>query len=305
MMSTPVDRRAFLSRSVGAALTLGLGATEIAGPARNAAADHDDSAPAGHPHKSVMFSMLPESLSLAERFRLAKEVGFEGVEVPPVGDEQAARTMRTAAEQAGLRLHSVIYGGWEAPLSSPDAAIVEKGLANARMALQTAKWVGADDILLVPAIVTAQTRYVEAYTRSQKQVRKLIPTAEKLGVMILIEEVWNDFLLSPLEFARYIDEFHHPLVQAYFDVGNVVVFGWPQDWIRTLGRRIKKVHLKDFKRNTRQFVNLRDGDVDWPEVRRAFAEVGFDGFMNTELSGGDEAYLRDVSARVDAILAGA
>jgi hexulose-6-phosphate isomerase len=164
---------------------------------------------------------------------------------------------------------------------------------------------GADDILLVPALVTPQTRYVDAYKRSQKQIRTLIPTAEKLGVMILIEEVWNRFLLSPLEFVRYIDEIHHPLVQAYFDVGNVVIWGYPQDWIRTLGRRIKRVHLKDFKRASYQFVNLGDGDIDWPEVRRALAEVGFTGFMNTELGGGDEAYLRDVSARVDKILAGA
>ncbi len=304
-MSASMDRRRFLGRSAGAALALGLGAAGWAEHACSAEkGGRDNPAAAARPQKSVMFTMLPESLGLEDRFRLAKEVGFAGVEVPPVGTEQEAGAMRAAAEKAGIRLHSVIYGGWEAPLSSPDPAVVEQGMEHARNALQSAKWVGADDILLVPAIVNAKTRYVEAYTRSQKQVRNLLPTAEKLGVMILIEEVWNNFLLSPLEFARYIDEFHHPLIQAYFDVGNVVVFGWPEDWIRTLGKRIKKVHLKDFKRDTRQFVNLRDGDVNWPEVRRAFTEVGFTGFMNTELSGGNEAYLRDVSARVDAILAG-
>jgi hexulose-6-phosphate isomerase len=212
--------------------------------------------------------------------------------------------MRAAAEKAGLPIHSIIYGGWEAPLSSPDPAVVARGLESARHALQCARWMGAEDILLVPAVVDARTRYVEAWERSRKNVRALIPTAEKLGVMLCIEEVWNHFLLSPLEFAHYIDSFRHPLVQAYFDVGNVVIFGWPEDWIRTLGRRIKKVHLKDFKRATYQFVPLLEGDVDWPEVRRAFAEVGYHGFLNTELPGGDEAYLRDVSARVDKILAG-
>lgn len=251
-----------------------------------------------------MFTMLPGDLSLEARFQLARDVGFEGVEVPPIAEEKEAHSLRAAAEKAGIPIQSVIYGGWEAPLSSPDPATVERGLQSARAAMQSAKWMGADDILLVPAVVDAKTRYKDAYERSQRQVRALIPTAEKLGIMICIEEVWNHFLLSPLEFARYIDSFRHPLVQAYFDVGNVVIFGWPEDWIRTLGKRIKKVHLKDFKRSTYQFVNLRDGDVDWPEVRRAFAEVGFHGFMNTELSGGDEAYLRDVSARVDAILAG-
>jgi L-ribulose-5-phosphate 3-epimerase len=304
-MNAPLNRRRFLGKSAGAALALDLGAAEIAAHRLSAAPEADKQTPhSGRPKKSVMFTMLPERLSLEARFQLAKEVGFEGVEAPPVAEESAANAMRAAAEKAGLPIHSVIYGGWEAPLSSPDPAIVQKGLESARKAMQSAKWLGADDILLVPAIVNAQTRYKDAYARSQKQVRALIPTAEKLGVMILIEEVWNNFLLSPLEFARYIDEFRHPLVQAYFDVGNVVVFGWPEDWIRTLGKRIKKVHLKDFKRSTRQFVALREGDVDWPEVRRAFAEVGFTGFMNTELPGGDEAYLRDVSARVDAILAG-
>jgi len=266
---------------------------------------------ADRPKKSVMFSMLPGSLSLEDRFKLAKSVGFEGVECSPVGSEKAATDLRRAAESAGIPIQSVIYGGWDAPLSDPNPAVIAKGLANTKAAMQDAKWMGADDILLVPAVVNARVRYVEAYERSQKNVRALIPFAEKLNIMICCEEVWNNFLLSPMEFAHYIDSFKHPLVQAYFDVGNVVTFGWPEDWIRTLGKRIKKVHLKDYKGgpglfggNKGNFVMLREGSINWPEVRKAFAEVGFTGFMNTELGGGDEAYLRDVSARVDKILAG-
>ena len=265
----------------------------------------------GRPKKSVMFSMLPGSLSLDDRFRLAKDVGFEGVECGPVGTEKAATDLRRAAEKAGIPIQSVIYGGWDAPLSDSDPAVIMKGLANTKSAMQDAKWMGAENILLVPAVVTAKVRYKDAYERSQKNVRSLIPTAEKLNVMICIEEVWNNFLLSPMEFAHYIDAFKHPLVQAYFDVGNVVTFGWPEDWIRTLGKRIKKVHLKDYKGgpglfggNKGNFVMLREGSINWPEVRRAFAEIGYTGYMNTELGGGDEAYLRDVSARVDKILAG-
>ncbi|HEV2471768.1 MAG TPA: sugar phosphate isomerase/epimerase family protein [Chthonomonadales bacterium] len=256
------------------------------------------------PRKSVMFTMLPQALSLQDRFRLARRVGFDGVEAPPVDDEAQAEAMRSAAESAGIPIQSVIYGGWEAPLSSADTSVVAAGLRSAAAALRSAKWMGARDILLVPAIVDEQTRYIEAWTRSQKHVRSLIPLAEELDIMICIEEVWNDFLLSPLEFAHYIDSFHHPLIRAYFDVGNVLAFGYPQDWIRTLGKRIHNVHLKDYRRSTHQFVNLRDGDVNWPEVRKAFAEVGFHGYMNTELPAGDEAYLRDVSQRVDLILAG-
>ncbi len=258
----------------------------------------------GRPRKSVMYEMLPGALAPAERFALAREVGFEGVEVSPIGDEATASTLRSAAEKAGIPIHSVIYGGWGAPLSDPDPAVVERGMRETRAAMQSAKWVGAENILLVPAIVTPKTRYTEAYARSQKQIRALIPTAEKLNIMICVEEVWNKFLQSPLEFARYIDEFRHPLVQAYFDVGNVVINGYPEDWILTLGKRIKKIHLKDFKRSGSQWVNLLDGDVDWHAVRRALAEIGYTGFMNTELPGGDAAYLRDLSHRIDIIIAG-
>jgi hexulose-6-phosphate isomerase len=271
-------------------------AVSAAGAAQTPAADR--------PKKSVMYGMLPGSLSVEARFQLAKDVGFEGVEIPPLADEQQARVMRAAAEKAGIPIQSVIYGGWDNPFSDPNEAVIERGLAAATNALKTAKWTGAEDILLVPALVTSKVRYVEAWERSQKNIRRLLPTAEKLGIMICIEEVWNKFLLSPMEMAHYIDSFRHPLVHSYFDVGNVLIWGYPEDWIRTLGKRIKKVHLKDFKVSGYRFVNLLDGDINWPEVRKAFAEIGFTGFMNTELGGGDEAYLRDVSARVDKIIAG-
>jgi L-ribulose-5-phosphate 3-epimerase len=292
-MSERLNRRQFLGHSAGTALTMAAGVSALA-------------APEDRPKKSVMFGMLPGNLSLEERFKLAREVGFEGVEAPPIQGEKEALAMRAAAEKAGIPIHSVIYGGWEAPLSDPNPAVIERGLKNVRAALQSAKWMGAENILLVPALVTAKISYKDAYERSQKNIHKLIPDAEKHHVMICIEEVWNKFLLSPLEFAHYIDSFKHPLVQAYFDVGNVLIWGYPQDWIRILGKRIKKVHIKDFKQvnNTYHWVNLREGDIDWPEVRRAFAEIGYTGFLNTELGGGDETYLRDISARVDKILAG-
>ncbi len=293
-----MNRREFIGAASSAALALG-----------GVASAYGD--PSGRPRKSVMFTMLPDNLSLNDRFKLAKDVGFEGVECSPVGSEKSASDLRRAAEHADIPIQSIIFGGWDAPLSDPNPAVVAKGLANARSAMQDAKWMGAENILLVPALVTAKVRYRDAYERSQKNVRALIPTAERLNIMVCCEEVWNNFLLSPMEFAHYIDSFKHPLIQAYFDVGNVVTFGWPEDWIRTLGKRIKKVHLKDYKGgpglfggNKGSFVMLREGSINWPEVRRAFAEIGYTGYMNTELGGGDEAYLRDVSARVDKILAG-
>jgi hexulose-6-phosphate isomerase len=178
-------------------------------------------------------------------------------------------------------------------------------MAGMETSLRNAKVWGADVVLLVPAVVNPQTSYRDAYTRSQKQIRQLIPLAKELGVIIAVEEVWNKFLLSPLEFARYVDELDSPWVKAYFDVGNVVLFGFPQDWIRTLGKRIVRIHLKDFKSETRQFVPLREGSINWPEVRKALDEVGYRGFLTVELNEGDENYLKEVSARVDQIIAGA
>jgi hexulose-6-phosphate isomerase len=170
--------------------------------------------------------------------------------------------------------------------------------------INNARLWGADTVLLVPAVVDPKTSYRDAYARSQVQVRKLIPIAKEARIVIAVEEVWNKFLLSPVEFAKYIDEFNSPWVRAYFDVGNVALYGYPQDWIRTLGRRILKFHLKDFNTETRQFVPLREGSVDWVEVRAAIREIGFGGYLTVELKGGDESYLRDVSARVDKIFAG-
>jgi L-ribulose-5-phosphate 3-epimerase len=293
-----LSRRELLA-ATGAAVAAMVGETERAAHAAPSSTTGEWRA-----KKSLLLSMLPEGMSLEDRFRLARDVGFEGVEAPPMSVPEAEKT-RAAAEKAGIRVHSVIFGGWHAPLSDPNPEVAERGRKDVEAGLHCAKALGADILLLVPAVVNAKTRYVHAYERSQRHIRRLIPLAERLKVIIAVEEVWNNFLMSPLEFARYIDEFKSPWVQAYFDVGNVVAFAWPEDWIRTLGKRIKQVHLKDFKRNGRQFVNLRDGDVDWPEVRRAFLEIGFHGWMTCELGGGDEAYLRDVSARVDKIIAGA
>jgi len=122
--------------------------------------------------------------------------------------------------------------------------------------------------------------------------------------VIAIEEVWNKFLLSPIEMNAYIQELKSPWIKDWFDVGNVSLYGYPQDWIRTLGKSIVKAHLKDFKRKEGGYawVNLGDGDVDWPAVRAAFAEIGYAGSVIAELEPGDEAYLRDVSRRIDRLL---
>lgn len=258
--------------------------------------------------KAVYARMLPKNLSHAARFDLARAAGFERVECVTCPDPKEAEEILRASRAAGLPIHSVMnLTHWKFPLSSADPQVAAEGRKGVETSLHNARLWGADAVLLVPAVVDPATSYRDAWRRSQQQIRKLLPLAERLKVHIAIENVWNKFLLSPLEFARYIDEFKSPWVRAYFDVGNVVLFGYPQDWIRTLGRRILKIHLKDFKLtgSTYQWAALREGDVDWAEVRRALEETGYSGVATCELPSGDEAYLREVSRRMDLILSGA
>lgn len=260
--------------------------------------------------KSTLISMLPKEGSYAERFALAREAGFEAIEMRTITRDEEAAEIREAAQKTGLRVHSVMNEDhWRFPLSSNDPEAVSRSVRGMETSIRNAALWGADAVLLVPAVVDATTSYRDAWTRSQRVIReRLLPAARDAKVVIAIEEVWNKFLLSPLEFARYIDEFESPSVRAYFDVGNVVIHAFPQDWIRTLGSRIVKVHLKDFtfdRANGRfAWKNLGEGDIDWPEVRRALNDVGYAGYVTTELQAGDAAYLKDVSRRVDRFLAG-
>jgi hexulose-6-phosphate isomerase len=158
-------------------------------------------------------------------------------------------------------------------------------------------------------VVNPKTGYRDAWVRSQKVIReRMLPLAQELKIVIGIEEVWNKFLLSPIEFAEYVDSFKSPWIRAYLDVGNMLLYGYPQDWIRTVGKRIVKVHVKDFKWDGKAerfyWKNLGEGDVDWPEVRKALGEVGYQGYLTVEIDAGDAAYLKDVAARMDRIIAG-
>jgi hexulose-6-phosphate isomerase len=303
-MKNATSRREFLKTSVAVAGVAGLPASFSAAP---------EPAPKGRLIKGLVIGMLPEKLSYAERFKMAAEAGFEAVEAYTTTDPREVEEIKKAADDAKLKILSVMnQAHWEFPLSSDDPDAIQKGMDGMKTSLDNAKLWGADAVLLVPAVVNAKTSYNDAWTRSQKHIRELIPLAQERKVVIALEEVWNKFLLSPREFAQYVDEFKSPWVKAYVDVGNMVLFGYPQDWIRTLGKRIVKVHLKDFsfkvgkgwKPITAEFVNLGDGDVDWPEVRKALAEVGYSGTVTAELDEGDLAYLTDVSKRIDRLVLG-
>lgn len=251
--------------------------------------------------KALKIHMLPRGLSDVEKFKLARKCGFEGIDGRPMKDFRAAREQAKIAREAGAPIHGLVYGWWP-PFTDTTPSVVQKSIDDMENALRCAKEMNADTVLLVPTKVTENFRYADAYKRSQEYIHRLLPVAEETKVVIAIENVWNKFLLSPLEFARYLDEFNSKWVRAYFDIGNVIIYGFAQHWIRTLGNRIIKLDLKDFKRKGYQWQNLGDGDVNWPEVCKALDEIGFNGWMTAELKGGDEAYLTDMAQRIDRLL---
>ncbi len=256
--------------------------------------------------KAVQWSNLPKNKSEMEKCEVAKRCGFDGVEIPPLSDEKEIKNILEATKKNNLTIHSIIYGGWDKPLSHPDPGVVEEGKNRIIKGLQLARDVGADTLLLVPAVVNEKVRYEEAWERSTKNIKDLIPFAEENKVIIAVENVWNKFLLSPLEFRQYIDQFNSPYIRAYFDIGNVVIFGYPEDWIRTLGNRIVKIHVKDFKRNGYQWCSLPyEGDVNWVEVRKALSEINYTGWITEEFPGGDEDYLKELSRRMSLFIQGA
>jgi L-ribulose-5-phosphate 3-epimerase len=265
--------------------------------------------PPGALKKGACIGVLSEGKTLAEKFDMALKAGFEGVELNTLYTAEEVRQYKEVAASTGIKIHSIMNADhWKFPLTDNDPEVVKKCMEGIRTSLRNAHELGADAILLVPGIVTADVRYVDVYKRSQERIRELLPLAKDLGVVMAIENVGNRFLLSPLEFVRYIAEFESPFVKGYFDVGNVVAIGYPPDWIRTIGKQLCKVHIKRFEPGTdhpkSEPTGRRTEGINWPEVRKALAEVGYSGWVTAEVRGGDANYLRELSARMDRILKG-
>jgi L-ribulose-5-phosphate 3-epimerase len=302
-----MDRRTFLSLS-GVALT----GTAIAGcdpTAESATAQLAEVAGATPDRlkKAVNLSMVRGDLSLVDKFRLLKDLGYDGVEIN-APNEMATADVLQARDTADLPIHGVVNSvHWRQTLSDPDPAVRAEGLEGLRQALHDAHDYGAMTVLLVPAVVNEQVSYDDAYERSQVEIRKAIPLAEELGVAIAIENVWNHFLLSPLEFARYVDEFETPLVGAYFDIGNILNYGWPEHWIPILGARIMRLHAKGYSRKLRDEEGPRAGfraeigedDVNWAAVRQEIARLGYTGWVTAEVSGGERERLQNIAHQLD------
>ena len=259
--------------------------------------------------KALMFNMVEGNAPLLEKFRLIKAVGFDGVEMDSPGKYDTLEVLK-ARDATGLEIPGVVDSiHWKQTLSDPDPSVRAQGLQGLQTALRECKLYGGSSVLLVPAVVNKEVSYREAYLRSQNEIRKALPLAEELGVRIAIENVWNQFLLSPLEAQRYVDEFNSPWVGWHLDVGNIINFGWPEQWVQILGKRIVKLHIKDFSRKKRDEeglwagfkVNLWEGDCDWPAVMQALDAVGFRGWGSAELAGGGRERLKDISNRMDRI----
>ena len=285
-MNTKMNRRQFIQ--AGSVLMAG-----AAAPVVSARASAQEAA--GRIRKAVGWGMVDRSLSIEDRFRLAKDVGFEGVEVTrhARGDETEPQVLAQASEKVGIPIHGVVNGSY------PDleAAINDASTYSATTVLHVVR-------------TDPEIPYMENYRRTQELVRAAIPHAEKKKVKILIENVWATFLIEPLTMARYIDELSSPWVKAYFDVGNVMRWGYPQHWIQVLGKRIDKIHLKEYSLKVAMKEGMGkgfdfpigQGDINWARVREELKKIGFQDWATAEVSGGDRQKLADISAQMDRVL---
>ncbi|MBI3991510.1 MAG: TIM barrel protein [Candidatus Omnitrophica bacterium] len=276
--------------------------------------------------KSISQWAFPADITLQEIFKRAKAAGFAGVEVvlDEKGEigldsaEKEIRKIKALADSLGIEIPSVATGlFWKYPLTATNTDVSKKAIVVGKKLLEVGSWFGVDTVLVIPGAVNVPwdpsfevVYYETAIQNAKKGISELVPLAENLKVAIGIENVWNMMLLSPIEMRDFIDGFKSKYVAAYFDVGNVISTGFPEHWIRILAKRIKKVHLKNFKRevgNLNGFTGLLAGDVNWNEVMKAFKDTGYDGFLTAELfpyKYYPECLPYDVSKDMDYILRG-
>ena len=260
--------------------------------------------------KSLKFGMVKEDLSVMDKFKLLKDLGFHGVELDSPNN-LTKKEILDARDKTGLEIPGTVNSvHWKSPLSDPDPKVRESCVESMKTALKDTKEYEGTTVLLVPGVVNEKVSYDDAYHRSQEEIKKLLPIAEKTGVKIAIENVWNNFLISPMEAARYIDEFDSDMIGWYFDVGNIIRYGWPEQWIKILDKRILKLDIKEYSRKKQQEegiwagfdVKLNDGDCNWPVVMDALEEINYSGgWGSAEVPGGDRKRLQDISERMDKI----
>lgn len=253
--------------------------------------------------KGINYWSFAAGTSVQDAISLAAKAGFDGIELAMDRDgltglpgAQAAKQTREMADAAGIRLPSLASGiGWDYLLTSTDPSVRQTSRDNVKRQLEMAAEMGADTVLVLAGAVGVDflpgggknlMPYDEAYEESLNAVRVLSEAAQEYKVSIALENVWNKFLLSPLEFRNFLDEVGSPWVGCYFDVGNAILTGYPEQWIKILGKRIRKVHFKDYRRDPggfNSFCDLLSGDVNWPAVVEALQNVGYDDFCTAEM----------------------
>jgi len=247
--------------------------------------------------------------SVPDSLAFAKDTGYDSLELcvrddaelKPDTDDAALRAMRQEADRLGLVIPSLVPAACQG-FASPDPAVRAGALEVLRKSIHIAEVLGADTILVHPGQLTPQVRYDVMYENVKAAMQQVAPLAEKAKVAVGVENVWNKFLLSPLEAKRFIEEVGSEYIGVYFDVGNFVPWAFPEQWIEMLGQGIKKVHFKDFKRRGHEFVPLLEGDVDWPAVMKALRGVGYDTEVIQEVAG-DEEGMKSTAAAMRKILA--
>jgi L-ribulose-5-phosphate 3-epimerase len=260
--------------------------------------------------KAIMGGTLSIKGTLLEKYQAAKAAGYEGVE-PNGGANQ--QEVIDALGATGLKAASVCcHTHWKQTLTHPDEKTREEGLQGVLTTLRNAKAYGADSILVVPGVVNEEVPYGVAWERSIEQIKKAVPLAKELGVRISIENVWNNFILSPLEAVRFLDAIGDPIVGWHFDIGNVLRYGWPEQWIKVLGKRINRIHVKEFSVDKMKSeglwkgfeVGLTEGSNNWPAIMKALDAAGYEGWAISEQGGGiNPNGLAKLTERMDAIFA--
>lgn len=259
--------------------------------------------------KSLKIEMVKGETSIMDKFKMLKELGYDGVEFSSPHNYDHKEIL-AARDKTGLLIPGVVNSEhWKSPLSSPDPAVRDKCFNTVIQSLNDCKMYGGTTVLLVTGVVNDTISYADAYTRTQEQIKKLIPHAEKTGIKIAIENVWNNFLISPLEAARYVDEINHPLVGWYFDIGNILRYGWPEQWIEILNKRIMKLDVKEYSRKKMNEeglwkgfdVELMEGDNNWPVIIDALQKIGYNGWASAEVPGGDRERLKVIIDRMNKI----
>jgi len=240
--------------------------------------------------------------SVRDTFQVQKELGFDGMELISPSDLDPVE-VRRASEETGMPVHGVVdMSHWKVRLSSPDPAERDQGVAILEQALRDAKAFGGFTVLLVPGKVNGDDEnHDHVWQRSIPAIRRVLPLASRLGVRVLIENVWNGFCETPDQLRDYIDEIDSPWVGSYFDIGNAWKFAPSDQWIRTLGHRIVKLDCKGWS-NTKRFCKIGEGDIDWPAVRQALADVGFSGWCTAEVTGGGRDRLAEISKHMNKVL---